>query len=104
MKKRNCWEFMKCGRGIGGDNNDVCPVAAEKLADGLNEGVNGGRLCWVIAEACCNNEVKCSELHRKSSCFSCEFRFKVNTEEGLLNVCKATGEFLAATDSKKKNK
>ncbi len=95
--KLNCWEFMKCGKGASGNGNGKhrsCPIAADTSANTLNGGVNGGRICWIIAETCCNGEVQCSNLHRKSSCFSCEFRYKVSAEEGLLNVCKATGLFL----------
>ena len=102
MKKLNCWEFMKCGKGPSGNGNGkcaVCPVAANSLADGANGGINGGRICWIIAEAYSNGEVKCSKLHRDSSCFSCRFRYRVMLEEGLLNVCKATGSFLAMSDS-----
>ncbi len=104
MNKLNCWEFMKCGKVPGRDNkgkSGVCPVAAEASADGLNEGLGGGRLCWVVADVCCNGKVKCSDLHRETSCFSCQFRYKVIQEEGLINVCKATGEFLAKINKDK---
>lgn len=97
MSKLNCWEFMKCGKEIGTDKNgkqDVCPIASEKSADGLNGGVNGGRICWVIADLCCEKSIQCSDKKRKDPCFSCEFRFKVMMEEGMLNVCKATGSLL----------
>lgn len=92
---------MKCGRGPAGDKthkSEVCPVANEGSAHDLNKGVNGGRICWIIAEVCCNNKIKCSDLQHNSSCYSCEFRYKVTQEEGLINVCKATGEFLARHD------
>lgn len=88
---------MKCGRGpsdSGNGQSRVCPVAEKVLADGANGGANGGRICWIIAETCDDGAVQCSALHRKTSCFSCEFRYKVMAEEGLLNVCKATGFFL----------
>ena len=96
--KINCWDYMKCGKGPGGENTDefgICPIAKETVADGLNGGMNGGRICWIIAENCCLEDVKCSKLHRKTSCFSCEFRYKVTIEEGLLNVCQTTGVLLA---------
>ena len=96
-KKLNCWEFMKCGKGTEpahADKPNVCPVAAEASADGLNRGLNGGRICWVIAEERCKDKIKCSGLHHDSSCFSCEFRHKVMAEEGLIKVCKSTGVFL----------
>lgn len=43
-KKINCWEFMKCGRELGGkrvEKYGVCPVATSPPADGLKAGVNG---------------------------------------------------------------
>ncbi len=86
-----------CRQGPGGNKVESlgrCPVSNELSANGLNGGVNGGRMCWIVAEACSKSEVKCSELQRKSSCFSCEFRYKVAIEEGLLNMCETTGHFL----------
>ena len=88
---------MKCGKGLsktGKGKCNSCPVASETSGNALNGGINGGRICWIIAETCCNGDVSCSDLHRKDSCFSCEFRYKVTMEEGLLNVCKATGLLL----------
>lgn len=101
MFRQNCWEFMKCGREIGGNNADtrgVCPIAAETVANGLNGGINGGRLCWVIVENNYKDRVKCSDIHRGEFCFQCEFRYKVKMQEGLLNICNATGRFLALSD------
>lgn len=88
---------MRCGREPGGANADslgVCHVATESAADGLNEGKNGGRICWIIAENCTEDESSCPHKKNPSSCFGCEFRYKVMLEEGLLNVCKATGRLL----------
>ncbi len=96
MSKLNCWEFMKCGKEPGGSRTEesgVCPIASEASADSLNDGINGGRLCWVIADIC-NYKIKCSATHHNSSCFSCEFRYKVMADEGLLKVCETTGLFL----------
>jgi hypothetical protein len=99
MSKLNCWEFMKCGRHVEKDKtgkSDVCPVATEKSADGLNDGVNGGRICWIVADTCCNKWIPCQGNKRKDPCFSCEFRFKVMMEEGFLRVCEASGSLLQA--------
>ena len=51
-QKVNCWEFMNCGRELGGEKADklgVCPVATDISADGLNRGKVGGRICWAIS-------------------------------------------------------
>lgn len=106
MNKHNCWDFMKCGRGPGGDKvskEAICPVAAEAAAHTLNGGINGGRLCWIIAESNGGENIRCSVNHNKNSCFSCQFRFKVNSEEGLLNICKSTGVYLSNYPSFSKN-
>ena len=97
MKKYNCWEFMKCGKcpSKNGNKSSICPVASETSANGLNGGIDGGRLCWVITADGCMDKVKCSDLHQGDFCYQCEFRYKVKNEEGLLNVCKSTGIFLS---------
>jgi hypothetical protein len=100
MIKYNCWEFMKCGREPGGDRADelgICPVSSEFSANGLNGGVNGGRICWIIDENGCNDKL----MHRADHCFQCEFRYRVMNEEDLINVCKATGILLSNLSVKK---
>ncbi len=104
MNKLNCWEYMKCGYEIGGhkaNDSDVCPVAAETSASGMNGGDNGGRLCWLIANNC-NQDLLCSGSSHKSSCCDCEFKTQVFMEEGLLNVCKSTGWFIQLTETSTK--
>ena len=104
MSKMNCWEFMKCGRQAGGENADEqpCSIATENSADGLNGGINGGRMCWVISENCCEYTEKASNTQRRSSCFQCEFRYKVLIEEGLLNSCREIGSYLTSSAEYKK--
>ncbi len=97
MNKLNCWDFMKCGKGPSGrrkSKSSSCPISKETSAHGLNGGVNAGRICWIMNENGTEDKVKCSNIYRKNSCFQCEFRYKVMAEEGLLNVCNATGTFL----------
>jgi len=86
MEKLNCWEYKKCGRESGGVNAEelgICPVAVEKKADGMNGGINGGRICWGVARmpyfgknksACCNSLI---------SCLECDFFKLVSTEESF---------------------
>jgi len=88
---------MKCGKEEHGEKlngSGPCPVSVESSAHGLNGGVNGGRICWVITDILHQCDVSCSHVHHKSSCFSCEFRYKVTTEEGLIKVCRETGALL----------
>jgi hypothetical protein len=97
MHKLNCWQFKNCGKEPGGQNvkkSGICPIALESSANGLNGGVNGGRICWVIADILKQCVVRCDKLHRKHECFACDFRYKVVIEEGFLNVCKETGNLL----------
>lgn len=101
MNKYNCWDFMKCGRETGGarvDELGACPVSHEDSADALNGGFNGGRICWVMNGNGCHDKL----MRGKDFCFQCEFRYKVTLEEGLLNICKATGLFLSTSSEKKK--
>ncbi len=95
MNKNNCWQFMQCGKELGGLKaaDGVCPVAAKASEDDQGNGGLGGRLCWILAETL-QYTVRCSEHHHPSSCFSCEFRYKVMTEEGLVKVCENTGSLL----------
>lgn len=46
MKRKNCWEVMKCGREQCGKNENlgVCPAAMSSALDGMNNGYYGGRL------------------------------------------------------------
>jgi len=90
MSKLNCWEFNKCSNNSINLNSDrnVCPVKREFIANGLNGGINGGRICWVIEENHC-------KIHKKADCLQCEFHYKVMAEEGLLNNCKEIGVYLS---------
>ncbi len=95
--KLNCWDFKKCcDKSLSHHAREsiVCPVKKELTANGLNSGINGGRICWVIMDSHCK---------KKSDrvCFQCEFRNKVMAEEGLLNNCNATGMYLNSLGNKK---
>jgi len=38
---------MKCGRGPE-QENDICPAASDPSFDGMNDGINAGRNCWLV--------------------------------------------------------
>lgn len=37
----------------------ICPVSIASYADGLNRGVNGGRICWAIKGTCDGDDGRC---------------------------------------------
>lgn len=76
MSKLNCWEFKNCGREEGGENTDefgVCPAATESRLNGINNGRNGGRSCWVIAGTLCDSWVQGTAADKLTMCRECEF-------------------------------
>jgi hypothetical protein len=88
-KKSNCWEFMKCGREPRGKHAKelgVCRAATFSSVDGLNGGVNGGRICWAIAGTYCFGEVTGSFTHKNFFCYDCKFHRKVLSEEGIITL------------------
>jgi len=84
MAYLNCWEHKQCGREPGGGTAQfgICPAAKETLAYGINDGKNGGRICWAIAGTLCGGEVQGSLASKISSCEQCDFYLKVQAEEG----------------------
>jgi hypothetical protein len=86
LERQNCWEFFKCGREIGGSKIEelgVCPAATDTSADGLNRGINGGRICWAVAGTLCDGEVQGTMAEKHLICSICEFYKKVRSEEGF---------------------
>jgi len=94
--KKNCWEFMACGREQGGKNADkdgVCPASLAKNMDGFNQGNESGRACWLVAGTFCNNQIQGSYAQKRKNCMGCSFYKQVQSEEkqmemvvGSLNV------------------
>lgn len=84
-KKLNCWEFMKCGRGPNGNKVPelgLCPSASNQDADSINDGTNGGRICWAIAGSFCQGHIEGTFAREIPSCMVCEFYDHVLKEEG----------------------
>ena len=85
MPKRNCWEFTQCGRQPGGEKAEelgVCPAAQNTATDGINEGINGGRSCWVVARTLCFGEIQGDFSTKLGSCLQCGFYALVREEQG----------------------
>lgn len=84
MAKINCWEFKKCGRENGGikvSELGVCPSAVAVNMNGLNNGINGGRICWAVAGSFCGGKVQGTFAEKRPICMSCDFYKKVTGEE-----------------------
>ncbi len=83
--KRNCWEFKRCGRQLGGPNAyemGVCPASTYVWFDGLHGGRNAGRTCWIISGTMCNGEVQRNFTEKFKVCGRCAFYNSVKEEEG----------------------
>lgn len=83
--KKNCWEFKRCGRQSGGLKSaelGVCPASIEEGLDGVHDGTNGGRSCWVIAGTLCGGEVQGTYAKKGHNCRACDFYKLVVEEEG----------------------
>ncbi len=84
-EKRNCWEFMRCGKEVHGlyaAELGVCPAALELRLDGMHGGKNGGRACWMMGGALCGGSAPSSFIRKRKVCHDCAFYRSVKDEEG----------------------
>ncbi len=84
-EKKNCWEYMQCGREPGGSNADelgICPVTVAFLYDGINGGKIAGRFCWPVAGTFCNGNIQGIFAIKLKDCLKCPFFKIVAREEG----------------------
>ena len=74
-RKLNCWEYMKCGFGPSDNTVDKeeCIAATAKSYDGINEGLNGGRICWKVAGTFCSSQINGRFAKKIFSCQECPF-------------------------------
>ena len=85
MERKNCWEFMKCGReSTAGDVDkpDICPASVSGEYDGANKGKSRGRCCWAVAGTYCGGAIQGTYAKKLMDCFHCEFLKHVNEQEG----------------------
>jgi hypothetical protein len=83
--KANCWEVKNCGRGPGGvkvAEMGVCPAARDITSNGLNQGKNGGRICWAVAGTFCGGKVQGSFTDKQLTCMNCDVFKRIKQEEG----------------------
>jgi len=82
--KLNCWEAKQCGREPNGRRIDrgVCPAALETRLQGIHDGTNAGRACWVVAGTLCRGCVQGTFALKLDMCERCDFYNLVVLEEG----------------------
>ena len=84
-EKKNCWEFMDCGKEIHGRHvgqEDVCRAALESRLDGMHGGRSAGRACWVVGGTRCDGQAQHDYKLKQQACGSCAFYQAVKAEEG----------------------
>jgi hypothetical protein len=79
MKKENCWEIKRCGRGPDGKND--CPSAKDSTLHGVHGGANAGRACWVVAGTCGGSAVTGEFAKQLKDCLRCNFYKSVEADE-----------------------
>ena len=80
QKKLNCWEFLHCD--YGPDSKHPCPAFTDETSNGVNRGINAGRICWEIPDTTCFNKPMGQFVEKREICFTCEFFYFVKEEEG----------------------
>ncbi|MBI3986886.1 MAG: hypothetical protein HY343_08210 [Lentisphaerae bacterium] len=85
MAKMNCWENKKCGREPGGAKTaelGVCAAATDTRLNGIHDGKNAGRACWVVSGTLCGGKVQGTYANKLGNCATCLFYKVVRMEEG----------------------
>ncbi len=102
MPKKNCWEYMKCGREVDGTKSaklGVCQAAKFKKAGGIHGGKNAGRCCWIVAGTFCRRKKMGTFADKLTGCIECPFYKLVSGEEDQFLLAK---EILKIIDGKKR--
>jgi len=85
LSKINCWEFKNCGREPNGSKINelgVCPSSTEIALDGVHDGKNAGRACWVVGGTICQGKIQGTFAQKYINCVECDFYQTVKEEEG----------------------
>jgi len=101
-RRKNCWEYMKCGREPGGKNIatlGICTAATDPSFDGFNQGVNSGRICWLMAGTFCNGVIQGTYAEKNVSCKNCDFYILVHGEEGVTRLQTDAADIFALTQT-----
>jgi len=96
--KLNCWEFKKCGREPGGPLEKelgACPASLEARLDGVHDGKNAGRACWVVSGTFCAGCIQGTYAKKFATCEMCDFYYHVKEKESRHNRFKVSAILLS---------
>lgn len=98
--KMNCWQYKDCGRQPGGskaEKEGVCPAAVENTLHMFNNGLKGGRACWLVAGTFCDQKISGTFAEKIDTCKNCGFYKMVQDEEHSFKSTEDNFSFYAAT-------
>ena len=73
----NCWEYFHCKK------EKKCPAGIYEEFTGMNSGLCGGRICWVVSGTRCDGVLQGGYFDKfNKRCKDCKFRLLVKEEEG----------------------
>lgn len=84
MKRKNCWEVIKCGQEPGGKNVGklgICPAAQPNEHKGTNQGKYCGRFCWTVTGTFCEGQQQGNYANKLENCLKCGFIRQVHKDE-----------------------
>ncbi len=61
----------------------TCPAATDRHVNGVNDGKNGGRICWASVGTFCGKAIKGTFAKDQLTCMACTFFKQVKEEEGF---------------------
>jgi hypothetical protein len=82
--KKNCWEYMECGKeamGANGKNGSACPASKMRELDSIHGGMYAGRACWVVSGTMCGGGKQGVCAEKMGRCVMCDFYKMVRSEE-----------------------
>jgi len=85
---KNCWEVMEC------HTDNQCPAKTEIRLNGIHNGRNAGRACWVVAGTRCGGEAQGRFAQKSGNCLACKFYQQVFAEESDDKGFKGSAELL----------
>ena len=85
MEKKNCWEFMHCGREPEGScarTMGVCPACTFMPFNRVHGGRAAGRVCWAVDNTLCSGKSSGHFSKKLDFCGRCRFYKMVIDQEG----------------------